>query len=286
MPDRAETQRVGLRVAAAAVIAAPFVLGLAGGADADDGTHGQTVFRFADPDIVESSGLVADVVDGRPLVHTTNDSGDGGRVFTVDATTGETVGVTTWAAAPDDVEALAPAGPGHVWVGDIGDNSLDRTSVSVTRVPVGPGERTVEPRGVELTYPGTPRDAEALLVHPQTGRLYVATKGVFAGELYEVPALDAAATHEELRLLGQVAGIVTDGAFLPDGEHLVLRTYSRAVLYAFPSLEQVASWQLPAQEQGEGLAVESHGGVTTLLLSSEGQQAPVLRIPINLLTCD
>src|ERR687893_207498 len=43
-------------------------------------------FVFQDPAIVESSGLA--VVDGR--VVTTNDSGDTGRVFTVDPRSGET----------------------------------------------------------------------------------------------------------------------------------------------------------------------------------------------------
>ena len=68
---------------------------------------------------------------------TTNDSGDSGRVFAVDPATGDTVGTTSWSPAPEDVEALAPAGPGHVWVGDIGDNRRARDSVQVLRVPVG-----------------------------------------------------------------------------------------------------------------------------------------------------
>ena len=52
---------------------------------------GNEVTQFEDPaEIVESSGLVVD--DG--LLVTTNDSGDCGRVFTVDPATGETVGVT------------------------------------------------------------------------------------------------------------------------------------------------------------------------------------------------
>jgi hypothetical protein len=99
---------------------------------------GNEVTRFEDPEIVESSGLA--VVDG--LLVTTNDSGDSGRVFTVDPATGETVGVTQWSADPVDVEALAPAGGGEVWVGDIGDNRAERTSVSVARVPVGRGTVT------------------------------------------------------------------------------------------------------------------------------------------------
>ena len=87
----------------AALLAIPFVIGTAVGFGPESGDE---VLAFQDPAIVESSGLVA-LDDG--LFATTNDSGDSGRVFTVDGD-GETVGVTTWASTPDDVEALAPAG--------------------------------------------------------------------------------------------------------------------------------------------------------------------------------
>ena len=64
------------------------------------------VFRFADPAIVESSGLT--VADG--LVSTVNDSGDSARVFTVDADSGRTVGVTTLGRRGDRRRG---AGPGR-----------------------------------------------------------------------------------------------------------------------------------------------------------------------------
>ena len=117
------------------------------------------VFRFQDPAIIESSGLA--VVDG--LFVTTNDSGDSGRVFVVDPANGSTVGVTAWSAEPDDVEALAPAGNGEVWVGDIGDNLAERESVSITRVPVQRGDVDVDQPSYELVYPEGARDAESLL---------------------------------------------------------------------------------------------------------------------------
>ncbi|WP_310529204.1 hypothetical protein, partial [Nocardioides sp.] len=241
----------------------------AAGADRD----GREVFRFQDPEIVESSGLV--IAGDR--AYTINDSGDTGRVFTVDVATGETVGVTYWADAPDDVEALAPAGAGRVWVGDIGDNSTSRDSIEVTRVPVGDGDRTVDEETIDLVYPDGERDAEALLVHPVTGRLYVVTKGFFAGELYAAPPELADDAPNMLGLIGETAGIVTDGAFFPDGAHLILRTYTNAVVYSFPALEQVGSFDLPSQQQGEGIAAPS---TRFVYLGSEGQQAPVLRVPL------
>lgn len=262
-----------LRSLGAIAVLLPFIIGLtAAGVDRE----GREVFRFADPEIIESSGLV---LDG-DFAYTVNDSGDTGRVFTVDATTGETVGVTFWADGPQDVEALAPGGPGHVWVADIGDNRGSRESISVTRVPVGEGDRTVSEESIDLVYPDGAHDAEALLVHPVTGRLYVATKGVFGGELYEAPPELADEAPNVLGALGPVAGIVTDGAFFNDGENLILRTYTGAVVYTFPDLVVIGSFDLPSQVQGEGLAVRAGGSVDSVYISSEGQRAPVLRVPL------
>jgi hypothetical protein len=75
--------------------------------------------------------------------------------------------------------------------------------------------------------------------------------------------------------MGDVLAIATDGAFLPDGHAVVLRDYDQAVVYSFPALEKLAAFVLPRQEQGEGLAVVS---ADELLVSSEGEDAPVLRV--------
>jgi len=227
---------------------------------------------FQDPEIIESSGLA---VVGDWVV-TTNDSGDSGRVFTVDES-GETVGVTRWAVDPVDVEALAPAGGSSVWVGDIGDNRGLRDSVRVAEVPVGPGERDVRAVSYELVYPDGGRDAESLLVHPTTGRLYVATKEIFGGVLYAAPEELDPDRPNQLTEVGPVLSIASDAAFFPDGRHLVVRSYDQAVVYGFPSLQPVADLELPEQDQGEGLAVTADGD---LLLSTEGQYADVLRFPL------
>ncbi|SEC39469.1 hypothetical protein SAMN04489844_2215 [Nocardioides exalbidus] len=251
----------------AAVVALPFLLGAASGTP---GVGADPVLRFADPDIVESSGLV--VVDG--LVVTVNDSGDSGRVFAVDPATGDTVGVTSWSPDPVDVEALAPAGPGHVWVADTGDNRHVRDSVEVLRVPVGRGDRSVEPASYELRYPDGPHDAEALVRHPLTGRLFVISKGVFSGRVYAAPLRLRADRPNALVAVGEAPGMVTDATFLPAGGGVVVRTYTSAHLAAYPSWEPVSSWDLPDQDQGEGLALDGRD----LLISTEGARSEVLRV--------
>ena len=259
------------RVAATVAVVTPFLLGAAASPPGPE--EGDVAFRFTDPDIVESSGLVAFGRGADRRFVTTNDSGDAARVFVVDGSTGDTTAEVAYPGEPQDVEALAPAGDDAVWVGDIGDNTRSRQSVSVRRVPLdgSAGE------AFELTYPGGARDAEALLAHPRTGQLVVVSKVVFGGQVYAAPARLSADRPNPMTSLGDVTGIVTDAAFTPDGRHLVVRTYTQAVVYAWPSIETVGSFDLPAQQQGEGIAIALDGAV---FASSEGQEAPVLRIAL------
>ena len=254
----------------AVLVVVPFTMGLTSSTAPDEG---RVELTFRDPEIVESSGLV--VVDD--LLVTTNDSGDTGRVFAVDPVSGETVGVTTWSEDPIDVESLAPAGEGSVWVGDIGDNPTERDSILVARVPVGRGQLDGAEATYSLVYPDGPENAETLLSDPTTGRLYVATKSIFGGTLYEAPRRLSADEPNQLRELGGVLGVATDGAFFPDGRHLILRDYGRAVVYTFPDLVSVGSFTLPSQRQGEGLAMVAPD---TVLVSTEGQFSDVLRVEL------
>ena len=246
----------------------------AGGARGNGQGSGQdVVLTLSDPAIVEASALV--VQDG--LFITSNDSGDTGRVFAVDRR-GRTVGVTHWSDSPTDVEALAPGGHGTVWVGDIGDNTHHRDAISIARIPVGRGDRTVRPQTYRLTDPGgAGRDAETLVRDPRTGRLYVIDKSVFAGTVYAVPRHLTTAHAQPLKAVGTVLSLATDGAFFPDGRHLVVRDYAGAIVYRWPSLEVVGSFRLPDEPQGEGIAVASDDRV---YVSSEGVDSHVLRVPL------
>lgn len=230
----------------------------------------EVLFSFADPKITESSGLV----DAGDAVHTVNDSGSDAELFTVDARTGRTRDVTTYAGEVDDVEALAPAGGGDVWVGDIGDNLERRNEIWLHRVT--PGAQEPAPR-YGLRYPGGPRDAETLLAHPRTGRVFVVSKTVFGGVVYAAPRRLVEGEVHRLRPFARVPGLLTDGAFLPDGEHVLLRGYAAATLVTFPAFEVVGSFPLPRQKQGEGLSVGRDGRV---LLSSEGVGADVIEIAL------
>ena len=259
----------------AVVLLAPFAVGAAA---TPEGPEQVEEFTVRDHLVAESSGLTVQDVDGERLFTTVNDSGDSGRVFTIDPATGETVGTTSWTPDPVDVEALAPDGDDHVWVGDIGDNRYRRDHVTVTRVPVGRGDRTLaDAESYDLAFADHGRDAETLLRHPTTGRLYVVSKNVLGGEVYEAPAVLDPDRPNLLTSVGAAPPIVTDGAFSPDGETLVLRNYTDAYVLAWPELTVLHQLELPRQPQGEGLAVSPEGDV---FVSTEGRERPVLRVEL------
>jgi hypothetical protein len=257
---------------AAALVLAPVGSAVAlPGTAADDAPEPQVVATFQDEAIEESSGAV---VRGDRLF-TVNDSGDGAYLYEVDLRTGETVGVTTFAGEePQDVEALASGAGDAVWVGDIGDNRRSRSSVTVHRFVPVPGGGHVAAARFELTYPDRPHDAEALLAHPRTGRLLVVTKSFTrGGTVYRGPGrLEPGATNR-LERVGSIPGLVTGGAFLPGGDRILLRTYGAAAVYSYPALRQLVHFALPAQEQGEAVAVGDDGRV---YLTSEGEGSDVL----------
>lgn len=246
----------------------------------DQDTHavtGREVFTITDPAITESSGLA--LLDG--LVVTTNDSGDTGRLFALDAATGELVGTTHWSDDPEDVEALAPStDPGKVWAGDIGDNSLARKDIEVAEVPVGRGDRTVDVETYDLVYPDRPHNAETVLADPVTGRLYVVTKATLGNaEVYAAPAELDEHGDNKLEKVGAVElPVATDGDLTSDGQFLVLRNYVTASVFTFPALELLGSFDLPHQRQGESLAVQP--GDESLLIGSEGVRQPLLSVDI------
>ncbi|HET6651889.1 MAG TPA: hypothetical protein VFH10_04540 [Nocardioides sp.] len=246
------------------------LIGTPGAAAAAD-EAGRPLFAFTDRAIAESSGLV----DTGAVVYTVNDSGSGPVLYAVDPRSGDTTRRTTY--TPDeveDVEALAPGRAGTVWVADVGDNQRSRDSVSLYRARHG--ATTTAPR-LDLAYPDGPRDAETLLAHPRTGRLFVVSKTVFGGTVYAVPAGARPGGTLTMRRFAQVPGLITDGAFLPDGRHVVLRSYATATVFTFPAFEVRGTFDLPEQRQGEAVSVSPRGRV---LLSSEGVGAEVLQVEI------
>lgn len=245
---------------------------------ADDGDDG---FTMKDPGITESSGLAAS--RQHPGVYWThNDSDDGAYLYAVDSKTGETVATLTLAGVgtPRDMEAISIGPDNHLYVGDIGDNEgVTWPYVWIYELPE-PKElkdRTIRATQYVVKYEDGARDAEALMVHPKTGRVYIADKNEIGGSLYEGPAeLSASGTNVFKRVASVPDLEVTDGAFSPDGKQLALRAYFGGILYDWNDgkIKKVERLEVPLQRQGESLTFTTDG--SKIMYGSEGQDSSVV----------
>ncbi|MFF3216446.1 WD40 repeat domain-containing protein [Streptomyces sp. NPDC002886] len=268
--------------AAAAVLALlPSAAAASGSAASGSAASG---FTITDPRIKESSGLAASRI--HPGVYWThNDSDDGPYVYAVDSATGKTVAriTLTGIGKPRDVEGISLGPDGRLYVGDIGDNlggSWNHVWIYRFAEPKTLGDATLKAEQFTVKYADGPRNAEALMVHPVTGRVYIASKDEKAGGLYEGPATLSASGTNTFRRIGDVPW-VTDGAFSPDGGQLVLRGYLWARTYPWkdgrPSGdgEAVAA---PWQGQAESVTYTADG--STLMFGAEGVGSRVVAVPV------
>ena len=195
-------------------------------------------------------------------------------------------------ARVDDWEDLA-AGPcpgGRcLYIGDIGDNSRKRPTITIYRVPepaAGRGGSPVAARAFHATYPDGPHDAEGLFVDPD-GRSFVVTKDQTSTGIYALPASAAPGSTsrlERIATLSLPAGSRADGkarrepatgaALSADATWLAIRSndsvlfFKRADVVAGRAGEPVRVDVRPLKEpQGEGIAF---GSGTTVYLAGEG----------------
>ncbi|KOU34543.1 hypothetical protein [Streptomyces sp. WM6378] len=254
----------------------------AGPAVADDGG-----FTIKDPRVKESSGLAAS--RAHPGIYWThNDSGDGPYVYAVDAKTGQTVARITMEGVgrPRDVEAISIGPDGDLYVGDIGDNldgSWSHVWIYRFHEPAQLKDQTVKATQYVVQYADGPRNAEALMVHPKTGRVYIASKRESGGGLYEGPAQLSVSGTNVFRRVGEVPW-VTDGAFSPDGTKLALRGYFALAEYAWKGgAGPLGDWHAvpgtPVQAQSESVTYTPDG--SALMVGSEGADSDVVRVPLK-----
>jgi hypothetical protein len=270
-----------LAVFAAALLAGA---GPASPAAAADGGKADQSFTIKDPRITESSGLAAS--RAHPGIYWThNDSDDGPYVYAVDSRTGETVATITMkgVGAPRDVEAISLGPDGDLYVGDIGDNlggSWDHVWIYRFPEPARLRDATVRATQYTVKYADGPRDAESLMVDPKTGRVYIASKNEDGGGLYEGPATLTSSGTNVFRRIGDVPW-VTDGAFSPDGRHLVLRSYLGARSYAWKNGRLGADEAVSAPFQGQAESVTYTADGRALMFGSEGRDSQVKRVDVE-----
>ncbi|WP_210635960.1 WD40 repeat domain-containing protein [Streptomyces sp. GESEQ-13] len=252
----------------------------ASAADNDDGDEG---FTINDPRITESSGLAAS--RQHPGVYWThNDSDDGPYLYAVDGGTGDTVArlTLTGIGTPRDVEAIS-VGPGNrLFVADTGDNlggTWPYVWIYELPEPKRLQDATVQATQYVVKYSDGPRDAEAMVVHPKTGRVYLIDKHEDGGHLYEGPAKLSPEGDNVFRPIAPVELWTTDAALSPDGQDLAVRGYFGGIHYVWNggTLQRKDRLSVPLQGQGESVTYSADG--SRLLFGSEGEQSGVVSRP-------
>ena len=269
------------------------------------------IATIKDESINESSGLVASRTNsGAYWTH--NDSGDGPFIYALDAR-GNSLGTfrVTGANARDWEDIAAGPGPqgpqrnrSYLYIGDIGDNDQKRSEIVVYRVPepqLTPADKnstkkrpstTESAEAIRLAYPDGAHDAEALMVHPSTGNLYIMTKVVLTNPVvYEAAApltagkLITMKRVAEVRVPSIFGGVITGGSVSPDGRSVALCDYFQGYEMTLPVgsknfddiwKQTLTRFDLGKRKQGESITYRLDGNA--LLATSEGKQPDLFQV--------
>ena len=187
---------------------------------------------------------------------------------------------TLTGASHKDWEGMASAvrnDVSYLFLGDIGDNGKKRPEIYVHRIReprpgAASGART--PVTWAFRYPDGAHNAETLMVHPHSLRIFVVTKSKSGGAIYRAPKVLSRTHANVLTRVRSVAAGMSDGVFLPHGR-FVLRVYQTGFLYASMTARPVP-FRFPAK--GEGIArdwTSNH-----VFISNEGKFTPIWRVAL------
>lgn len=265
----------------------------------DTWTEGTEVATFEDQRLDESSGLAVSWRNPG-LLWNHNDSGDDPRLFVTDEQGRQKTLVTLPSAGARDWEdmAIGPCSADDptpcVYVADFGDNDSVRPSVQI-HIFAEP-DLSAEPALLEVadvttldfTYDGGARNAEALLVHPQSARIVVVEKVLGQpSRISEVPRTAPFVAAQigtiDLNEMALSPGLVTGGDYAPDGLGFSIRTYSHVFTFCGATVEEALGSE-PSRvialdtRQGETLAYARDG--RALWTTSENLPAPLIRMEL------
>lgn len=264
----------------------------------------------------ESSGLTASRRNPG-IFWTHNDSGDGPLIYAFEIN-GAKKGVwrLTGARARDWEDISIGPGPkrgvSYLYLGDIGNNGRRPRELLIYRVAEPQVTRSdasstkVKPRLTEpaevlrLAYPEGAFDAEALMVHPGTGDLYIVTKrsSEKSSLVFKAAAPLKTGTVKKLTRIAEltlssppfdfIAGKITGGDISPDGSRLVLCDYLQGYEFRLPigsSRNFDVIWKqdplrinLGTRRQGEAISFSRDG--RSILATSEGSPCPLIRVSV------
>lgn len=258
-------------------------------------------------EIKESSGIAASKCQP-DVFWTHNDSGDDAFIFALDKK-GEKLG--TWKVAgaknvdwEDIAEIKTSNGECVLYIGDIGNNTRIRDEFTVYRVKEpqvsadnkssskkNPAE-TESSEAIRFTYPDMRRDAETLMVHPNSGDIYILSKRLSgASAVYKLKSGFDINKTNKLEMITDFSvpaipnGFLTGGDISPDGTRVVICDYFNAYELVLPEKaknfdeiwkETPTTIELGAREQGEAVGYSADG--KSIFATSEKKNAPLIEV--------
>ncbi|WP_266368664.1 PE-PGRS family protein [Tellurirhabdus rosea] len=234
----------------------------------------------------EASGLVdSRTIEGHMWVQ--EDSGTPNRLNLLNKN-GQVVSRIGLPFGNRDWEDLA-IGPGpqngvsYLYMADIGDNLAQNGENYIYRFPEpkSAGEAVGGADRIAFRYADGPRDAEALLLDPQTRDLYIVTKREEKARLYRLAYPQSTGDVMTAAYMGELPlTLVTGGSVSADGKEILLRTYVGVQYWQRTDGQSLAdalqrsggkSLSVELEPQGEAIAFERDGkGFYTLSEKGNG----------------
>jgi len=283
------------------------VNGLSGDAEkSKDYGEPKVVGHIQDKDVDEASGIVASRCT-QDVYWTHNDSGDEAFIYAFNLK-GEKLG--TWrvpGAKNEDWEDIATfkdkSGKCFLLLADIGDNKHDRKGMVVYKVPepvIGPGDKdatrkdmifTEHEQPISIKIPDFKDDAETLMVHPETGDMYILAKSYKrSSAIYKLAApYQTDGPENTMQLIGPFSvpsvpdGVITGGDISPDGKRVIVCDYFSGYELVLPSDAKNFDdiWKvkplvvdLGPRKTGEAVAYSADGKF--IVATTEGKTPPVI----------
>lgn len=148
-------------------------------------------------------------------------------------------------------------GKNYIYIADIGDNNAQRPTCVLYRFveptslqqPISLVER------INYKYPDGSRDAEAIIVDPQTRDIWIISKREDKVHLYRLPYPQNINEVTTLQAYGELPfSYVTSAGISPDGTEILLRTYVQIYYWKRESGQSIAD----AMQKGTAKQLVAH----------------------------
>jgi DNA-binding beta-propeller fold protein YncE len=273
-----------------------------------DWTKPAIVGRIESKAVKESSGLAASPCQPN-VFWTHNDSGDDAFVYAMDGTGKDLGEYEVMGASNDDWEDMAAYkdadGTCYLYVGDVGNNKLEKSDLRVYRVKEptisgsGPNSekkdqlRTEPAQTALFKYQDTPHNAETMMVNPKTGEVYVMTKRVDGPSLVFKFKPNFGSNQPVIaQRVGEVAlpavpnGLLTGGAISPDAKRVIVCDYSSGYELTNSSSNFDDIWKskpvpvdLGERKHGEAITFGTDG--RSIYGTNEGKKAEIFELKLK-----